>query len=235
MNHYPHHIGDYVKATVHLTNDEDLCYRRLIEMYYDTEKPIPKETQSVARRLRMGSEVVENVLKEFFVCRADGWHQLRCDLEIREYHARADRNRANGKQGGRPKKTQSVILGSPEVSQNNLNQNQNQNQNQNHVLKDKSPSGSRLTVESLPEDWRDFCQQERTDLNPASVFDQFKDYWTALPGAKGRKADWLATWRNWVRSQKKINGAYPVANKALALEARNREVVEQALREVGHG
>lgn len=128
MNHYPHHIGDYVKATVHLSPDEDLCYRRLLDMYYDTESPIPLETQSVSRRLRMGSEVVETVLKEFFISRADGWHSLRCDMEIREYHARAEKNRVNGKRGGRPKKTQSDILGNPTLSQNNLNQNQNQNQ-----------------------------------------------------------------------------------------------------------
>lgn len=29
--------------------------------------------------------------------------------------------------------------------------------------------------------------------------DRFRDYWTAQPGAKGRKADWAATWRNWAR------------------------------------
>jgi hypothetical protein len=29
--------------------------------------------------------------------------------------------------------------------------------------------------------------------------DRFRDYWTATPGAKGRKTDWDATWRNWAR------------------------------------
>lgn len=29
--------------------------------------------------------------------------------------------------------------------------------------------------------------------------DRFRDYWTAQPGAKGRKTDWDATWRNWAR------------------------------------
>lgn len=28
---------------------------------------------------------------------------------------------------------------------------------------------------------------------------RFRDYWTAQPGAKGRKSDWPATWRNWLR------------------------------------
>ena len=29
--------------------------------------------------------------------------------------------------------------------------------------------------------------------------DRFRDYWIAKPGAAGRKTDWPATWRNWVR------------------------------------
>lgn len=29
--------------------------------------------------------------------------------------------------------------------------------------------------------------------------DRFRDYWVAQPGARGRKVDWDATWRNWVR------------------------------------
>jgi hypothetical protein len=30
--------------------------------------------------------------------------------------------------------------------------------------------------------------------------DKFRDYWIAQPGAKGRKKDWQATWRNWLRN-----------------------------------
>lgn len=30
--------------------------------------------------------------------------------------------------------------------------------------------------------------------------EKFRDYWVAIPGAKGRKADWPATWRNWCRN-----------------------------------
>ena len=33
----------------------------------------------------------------------------------------------------------------------------------------------------------------------ALELDRFRDYWTAQPGAKGRKTDWAATWRNWAR------------------------------------
>jgi hypothetical protein len=30
--------------------------------------------------------------------------------------------------------------------------------------------------------------------------EKFMDYWRACPGAKGRKLDWAATWRNWMRT-----------------------------------
>ncbi len=33
----------------------------------------------------------------------------------------------------------------------------------------------------------------------AAIAEQFRDYWHAVAGAKGRKLDWPATWRNWVR------------------------------------
>ena len=103
MHFYRFHIGDYKSATAHLSNEEDLAYRRLLDMYYDTENPIPLETDWVARRIRIGSEVVATVLKDMFLETENGWVHDRCDEEIREYHRMADRARANGKAGGRPK------------------------------------------------------------------------------------------------------------------------------------
>ena len=73
--------------------------------------------------------------------------------------------------------------------------------------------GTRLNVDSLPEPWKDFCKQTRPDLTPESVFDGFKDFWAAAPGSKGVKADWLATWRNWVRNQR---GGMVIATKKKA-------------------
>lgn len=60
----------------------------------------------------------------------------------------------------------------------------------------------------LPDDWHPtaedtlFCKTERPDLRPSEVAQRFYDYWTAQPGAKGRKSNWSAVWRNWVRNEK---------------------------------
>lgn len=36
-------------------------------------------------------------------------------------------------------------------------------------------------------------------LNGEAITAEFVDYWRAVPGAKGVKLDWPATWRNWIR------------------------------------
>lgn len=63
-----------------------------------------------------------------------------------------------------------------------------------------------LRGQRLPEDfrpppeWLDFAASEGFSESEADrEFDKFRDYWTAQPGVKGRKLDWPATWRNWVR------------------------------------
>ena len=57
----------------------------------------------------------------------------------------------------------------------------------------------------IPDGWQpDQALADWTRANaPAAAnaleLDRFRDYWTAQPGAKGRKTDWAATWRNWAR------------------------------------
>jgi len=103
MHYYQFSIGDYRAATAHLSNDEDLAYRRLLDMYYDTEQKIPLDTQWVARRLRVDTKTVNAVLSDMFVKHDDGWFHSRCQEVIEHYHAMAEKNRANGKLGGRRK------------------------------------------------------------------------------------------------------------------------------------
>jgi hypothetical protein len=65
--------------------------------------------------------------------------------------------------------------------------------------------GSRLPTDwQLPDEWATWATQTRPDLNPLETAQRFSDYWHGVAGAKGRKADWLATWRNWVRNEKHV-------------------------------
>ena len=67
----------------------------------------------------------------------------------------------------------------------------------------KSPRGTALPKDwELPGDWKTWAEGARPDVDVLTVADSFRDYWVAKPGKDGRKADWLATWRNWVRNQR---------------------------------
>lgn len=119
MNYYQFHIADWALHTSHLSVEEEGVYRRLLDFYYDTESPIPTETQPVIRRLRLNNheDSVNQILAEFFVLEDDGWHNLRADSEIQAYNDKADRARENGKKGGRPKKNKSLQSDKPTETQ----------------------------------------------------------------------------------------------------------------------
>lgn len=105
MHYYEFNIGSYKKRTEHLTDDEDLAYRRLLDLYYDTDGNIPTETQSVSRRLRMTEkhQAVENVLNEFFPLINGKFTNPSADERILKYKKKQKTNKINGKKGGRPK------------------------------------------------------------------------------------------------------------------------------------
>ena len=74
--------------------------------------------------------------------------------------------------------------------------------------KAKGERGERLSEDwVMPIEWLEEALEYRTPegqaLTKKEVINEagrFADYWRAQPGAKGRKANWKATWRNWIRT-----------------------------------
>lgn len=64
-----------------------------------------------------------------------------------------------------------------------------------------SPSGSRLPADFvMPDEWLAWARAERPDMDVDREAKNFTDHWHAKAGKDARKADWLATWRKWIRS-----------------------------------
>lgn len=112
MNFYAFHIGDYASATQHLTDMEDLAYRRMMDLYYVSERPLPIDRRQLYRLLRANSDAlraaVDIVLLEFFTQGDDGWRHGRCDAEIERARAKSGKAKANGKLGGVAKAKRSL-------------------------------------------------------------------------------------------------------------------------------
>lgn len=63
----------------------------------------------------------------------------------------------------------------------------------------KTTRGTRLTIKTLPDEWRAWMAKHFPKYDPDLVFAGFHDYWIGVSGAKGVKLDWFATFRNHVR------------------------------------
>lgn len=63
--------------------------------------------------------------------------------------------------------------------------------------------GTRLPADFAPTPEMVTWAREHTPLVGSKETDAFVDYWRSVPGSKGKKLDWLATWRNWMRREQK--------------------------------
>jgi uncharacterized protein YdaU (DUF1376 family) len=94
MHYYPHHIGDFLRDTVSLTPQESYFYLRLIWLYYESEKPLPNDTETLAFKVgaRGQEDCLSLLLRTFFRYDSDlnSYTHQRIDAEIRKYQRKAE-------------------------------------------------------------------------------------------------------------------------------------------------
>ena len=247
MNYYEHHIGDYDSATAHLSLTEDGVYRRLICLYYRTEQPLPADTKAVCRLVRAASkqerDTVADVLGEFFQLAQDGWHNERCDQEIARFQDKqakakrsaearwsAQRSQSEGNANAYANaSTRTDANASADAmrthSEGNAPRARPQTPDTNHQTPEERRGRATALPPTwtLPDEWAEWCRQTRPDLDPKLTAERFRDFWVAKPGKDGRKLDWLATWRNWVRNERPgPRASLAQAEPAWRTEQRNR-------------
>lgn len=113
MNYYPHHIGDFNSATRSLSWLEKYAYRELLEMYYDSEAPIPNDMARIYFLLGADSDekqtAVNTVLKHFFTMEnINGmtmYTNSRCDAEIQHYQKKQANQIKAGKASAAARRT----------------------------------------------------------------------------------------------------------------------------------
>jgi uncharacterized protein YdaU (DUF1376 family) len=206
MHYYQHHIGDFIKDTSFLTNEEIGIYLKLIWLYYDTEKPLPNNLFELGMKTgtRDNTEMLSGLLEMFFSFHSveDCWHHNRCDKEISHYKQQL----TTASKAGKASALKRAMNKNPTSVEQTLNERSTEVQptnNQQPITnnQEKNKRGSRLSPDlSFPDEWFDFLVKERPELNAQQTFAKFMDYWIAQAGQKGVKLDWFATWRNWVRS-----------------------------------
>ena len=141
MFYYKRHIGDYRSATNHLTLLEHGVYCCLMDTYYLNEEALPLDERQLFRiagaRTEDERQAVLDVVGEFFKRTETHWVHSRIDFEIKTFHEKAEKNRANGVKGGRPKKYDKP---KPKENPNGFDSLQKETQTDSETEADENPS-----------------------------------------------------------------------------------------------
>lgn len=213
MNYYPFHIGDYASATRHLSWDEDMAYRRLMDAYYTREEPIPLDRRQ-AYRLACATteaqrEAVDVVLAEFFEETPEGWRNGRCDAEIGAYKTKSAKasqsaharwSNANAKQA----QSESTASALDDVCERMPDQCDGNAPKTNTNISiptgierpGKRPSRKCPDSFEVTPAMRDWAEINAPLVNLDQATATFRDH-----TFKTAMSDWTGAWRNWMRRE----------------------------------
>jgi uncharacterized protein YdaU (DUF1376 family) len=190
VNYYQMHIGDYASHTRHLTNIEDLAYRRLLDLYYLQEKPIVGDAASVARQvnLRGHEDEVKAVLGDFFQETPHGWVNHRAEKEIAHYQEK----REKASNAGRASVQRRLNVRSTDVQLTN---------NQEPITINQEPKSKRFAPPALDEVISEMTGRTQ---DPTHEANRFLAYYESNGWKVGRNPmkSWKAAVTNWVTKTK---------------------------------
>ncbi len=181
MHYYKRHLGDYARKAGHLSMLEHGAYNLILDAYYDREVPPTRAEAIRFARARSAEEIaaVDVVLAEFFTESDGRYVQDRVEAEFAEVAVHAEKNRDNGKKGGRPRKSPAPSTDEkPKKTQSVISDNPNETQTK----------GNPLIQESITE------QEQKALVQPTAARSPFLDFWAAYPNKKG-KQEAEKTWK----------------------------------------
>jgi uncharacterized protein YdaU (DUF1376 family) len=138
---------------------QDLIYRRLLDLYYLHEKPIPEDSPCSYIGLNDCSTDVQRVLNDYFILTSKGWINKRADQQIDEYKSKQKSASLAGKKSAEVRKaSKDAAIERPlnerttSVQLNNNHKPLTTNQQTNKL---HTPDGVLQSV------WEDFVQQRK--------------------------------------------------------------------------
>lgn len=186
MHSYQHNIKTFNSATRHLTRVERSLYRDLIELYYDTEKPLTNCLERLARLVIAHSDEEKNALKyvltEFFELTGDVYTHSFCDDEIDKFRSN---NSAKAKAG-----RASAEARKKKAAERKRQRRQEKEQDPAHVesvLNEGEASVKNQEPRTINQQPTTNNQEEDTASAKADIATQIFEYWKEVMG-KGSNA-----------------------------------------------
>lgn len=202
------YVADYLGDTRHLTTEQHGAYLLLLMTMWRSDGVLPDDDKKLARIVgctaSRWAKIRDDVLA-FFTVKGGQITNRRLTIELKKASEKSIKRAEAGTRGG-----QATALKSKEPEAANatvLPQHSSEPEPEKKELSTNVERRAPVLVKgcSLPEGWLpnpddfvtaiDLIGAERA----AAELEKFTDYWRGVPGAKGRKLDWPATYRNWIR------------------------------------
>jgi uncharacterized protein YdaU (DUF1376 family) len=223
----PLYVADYLGDAGHLTTAQHGAYLLLLMNYWQRGKGLPANDAALMSITRMSKaewEKTRPAVLEFFT-EVDGvLVNNRSEKELARFRdkstqsARAAnvrwesvRNASDGNAGAMRAHIPTQCHTDTDTSKNKtpispLPKKRQRDPDESRGQRFTGPA----TLAECPTEWAAFCKGLGWSFGRACIeYQNFVDYWSSVPGAKGRKLDWLGTWRVRCRDQNKKDPAKP--------------------------
>ena len=175
MNYYSLHIGDYKSHTSHLSLLEDIAYRRMLDLYYLTESPLPSDVKKIARAICMRDNMddIQTILDEFFIDTQEGFIHERCEREIKAVYEKSGKAKLSAQKRWNREKDANAMLDECE---------RNANASNNHANASKTDANAMLGL----------CEgnapNPNPNPNPNLTIGDFDVFWECYPNKTAKQA-----------------------------------------------
>jgi len=200
----------------------------MLDVYYSTCKPLPASLDALFRICRAMTpaeqDAVKGIAERFFPTGEDGLrHNPRADKELGIAAATIEKQRKSGAESAAKRWSTDEssgrltdgltdgLTGRLTIQPPTTNHQPPASNPQPPSKAGRASRSTRLQSDwILPKAWGEWALKEQPTWDADAVkktAERFRDYWVAIPGQRGTKLDWEATWRNWVRGEAaKVNG-----------------------------
>jgi uncharacterized protein YdaU (DUF1376 family) len=250
----PLYVADYLADTSHLSTLEHGAYLLLIMNYWQRGKALPSNDQQLARICRLTGKQwgkVKTPIGNLFEFRDGLWFHHRIEAELAKVRDKSTKASNAGKASAQQKAN---------ARSTPVEQTFNHTDTDTDIQVTTLPVGQTRRGTRLPDDFEPdpTCRALAETLlltipESQQALDNFLDYWRGVPGAKGVKLDWQATFRNSLRKfaqlkpkanhngprtapqHNTIAAGFEVIDAAIAAERRRIESLERELGLAGDG
>lgn len=202
LPYYKAYPRDFIEGTIGMPFELKGAYRLLLDLIYMQGGRLPDDAKYISGLLGCSTRAWNNyrtaLLSMGKISAENGIiSNFRADKELESLTSFQDKQR---EKASKPRKNNELDLAAAQPKPSHTDTDTEREEREPNGSPKKIARGSRIDdAWQLPKSWADEAVEKGLQLGMVMREAQrFKNYWLGVPGQKGVKLDWRATWRNWI-------------------------------------